>query len=361
MSNAFLLTRVRLQFKHEDTSLIHQLSAIAFTPDGHLWVGSDEFLTLERLSPLAACEYGEHQTFHLRSFLDLVDAESEVDIEGLSYSEGYLWVVGSHSAKRRKPKGKKQGEAAQKDIQRLAKVRQDANRYLLARIPVVDGQLVKTHTPNKKKEVPLTTACLGQTSEQNAILELLKQDEHLAPFVKAEIPSKDNGFDIEGLAVQGQQVFVGLRGPVLVGWAIILELELSESTPGELHAKPLKTNRPYRKHFVNLDGLGVRDLCLYQGDLFILAGPTMSLPGTLRVFRLRDALNFKKDTLWSQGDRLECLFDLPYNPGRDNAEGLAIFPFLGYENSLMVLYDAPDPQRCPDARSIFADVFRLPS
>ena len=31
------------------------------------------------------------------------------------------------------------------------------------------------------------------------------------------IPSNDNGFDVEGLAVSGNRVFLGLRGPVLAG------------------------------------------------------------------------------------------------------------------------------------------------
>ena len=46
------------------------------------------------------------------------------------------------------------------------------------------------------------------------------------------LPSKDNGLDIEGLAVLGNRVYLGLRGPVLRGRAIILELELEESEPG---------------------------------------------------------------------------------------------------------------------------------
>jgi hypothetical protein len=38
------------------------------------------------------------------------------------------------------------------------------------------------------------------------------------------LPGKDNGFDVEGLAVFGARLFVGLWGPVLCGWAVILEL-----------------------------------------------------------------------------------------------------------------------------------------
>ncbi|MGB0564769.1 MAG: DUF3616 domain-containing protein [Spirulinaceae cyanobacterium] len=360
MSNAFLLSRVRLHFADSNPDLVQQLSAIAFSPDGHLWVGSDEFLTIERLSPLGPNRYGQHQAFHLGDFLDLADDEAEIDIEGLSYSNGYLWVVGSHSAKRKKPKGKKTGPDAQKDIRRLGKIKQDANRYLLARVPLHEG--VPVQSCSESKDHPrLTAACLGKSSSQNLLLDCLEKDKHLGPFLEVGLPSKDNGFDIEGLAVNGQQILLGLRGPVLGGWAVILELELTEGKPGELTFKELDDGLPYRKHFLDLNGLGIRDLYLHGGDLYLLAGPTMLLPGVMQIFRLRDVLKHQQDTLWPQAtDELEWLFDLPYNPSKDNAEGLALFPCLGYEDSLIVLYDAPDPERLPDGSSIFADVFRLP-
>lgn len=360
MSNAFLLSRVRLQFAHSDPDLIRQLSAIAIDPDGYLWVGSDEFLTLERLSLLGPNHYGDHQTFHLADYLELADAETEIDIEGLSYSEGYLWITGSHSAKRKKPKGKKVGAAAQKDIRRLTKIKTDANRYFLARVPVENGVLGRAF--GSGSDQPRRTAdCLGKNPAQNVLLDCLKKDEHLGPFLKVGLPSKDNGFDIEGLAVQGQRVWLGLRGPVLGGWAIILELELTEGEPGELCFREFEKQVFYRKHFVDLNGLGIRDLYLDQNELLILAGPTMLLPGTLGVFRLQGLPKHQEDTLWPQkANELTHLFDLPYNPGQDNAEGLTLFPCLGYEDSLMVVYDAPDPARLPDARSIFTDVFRRP-
>ena len=40
-----------------------------------------------------------------------------------------------------------------------------------------------------------------------------------------------------------------------------------------------------RKHFLQLDGLGVRDLHFSGDDLYILAGPTMVLNGDIRVFK----------------------------------------------------------------------------
>jgi hypothetical protein len=34
----------------------------------------------------------------------------EIDVEGLAYADDYLWVVGSHSTKRKKPKPDKKNK-----------------------------------------------------------------------------------------------------------------------------------------------------------------------------------------------------------------------------------------------------------
>ncbi|NJO10285.1 MAG: DUF3616 domain-containing protein [Leptolyngbyaceae cyanobacterium SL_1_1] len=357
MAAGFLLSRVLLKFDSKSEDLLKEISAIARTPDGSLWVGSDEFTTIERLSPLDTCIYGDHKTFQLNDFVKLFDTESEVDIEGLDYADDYLWVIGSHSFKRNKTKGKK----AKKDIRRLAEIEKDPNRYLLARIPIINGEPVSSFARSDAPQNQLSAAMLQTTDESNALMNALSSDEHLRPFLEMKLPSKDNGLDIEGLAVCGSQIFLGLRGPVLRGWAIILEIELEEAEPGFLALKDLGKGTLYRKHFVDLNGLGVRELCLHKGDLIILAGPTMALEGAMQVFRLRDALDHSKDTLWDQDSgALEVLFDLPFTLGSDHAEGLALFSCLGHDNGLLVVYDSPDPARLPDKKSLFADVFQLP-
>ncbi|MBD1872909.1 DUF3616 domain-containing protein [Nodosilinea sp. FACHB-131] len=357
MPNGFLLSRALLKFQTESEDLIGELSAITRTPDGNLWLGSDEFTTLERLSPMGDGVYGNHKTFHLQEFIQLFDNESEIDIEGLAYCDGYLWVVGSHSFKRTQAKGKKQ----HKDIQRLSEIEHDPNRSLLARLPVLNGEIVQTYALPDNKGGALTAANLKQVSGHNLLLEALAEDEHLGLFLKMQLPSKDNGFDIEGIAVSGSKIFLGLRGPVLRGWAMILEIEVEDAEPGTLTLKDLGEGCLYRKHFLDLNGQGVRELCFYDGDLLLLAGPTMELEGAMQVFRLEDVLEHTNDTLWSQeSGRLKVLFDLPFTIGSDHAEGLTLMPCLGYDDGLMVVYDSPDDNRRPDPKSIFADIFQLP-
>lgn len=357
MPDEFLLGRLLLEFQSDAEDLLGELSAIARSPDGSLWLGSDEYLTLERLTPMGNGIYGNHTTFHLKDFVDLFDLESEIDIEGLDYADGYLWVVGSHSLKRNKPKGKN----PEKDIQRLAEIKTDPNRYLLARLPILNGELVRTYG-RPETDSPLTAALLEKAGDRNVLMEALAQDEHIGPFITMGLPSKENGFDIEGLAVRGGRVFLGLRGPVLRGWAIILEIEPIDASPGTLALKDLGDGIFYRKHFLNLDGQGIRELCFCGGDLLVLAGPTMDVEGSARVFRLKGLLESGSDTLSDRdAGSLDALFEIPTPPGADKAEGLAIVSCLGYDDCLAVVYDSPHASRRPQPQAVFADVFRLPT
>ena len=368
----FLLGRILLNFEARASDIIGDISAAAFSPDGSLWLGSDEMLGVERLSPISDRSYGEHERFLLKDFVELFNTDDEIDIEGMDYSDGYLWLTGSHSTKRKKVKGKTDA----KDLKRLATVTTDLNRFILARIPVINGKLVKSCSPVEGKQ--LTAACLETTNTRasssrslletnktalprNILFELLKEDLHLKPFIDAGIPSKDNGLDIEGLVVRGDKLFLGLRGPVLRGWAIILELELELSEPGILSFKEIgEDGAKYKKHFFDLDGLGVRELCIRGDDMIILAGPTMDLNGEMQIFCWQDALDNLDDLIHSQdnGD-LEALFDLPFIIGSDRAEGLALYSYLEDNDSLMVFYDSPDEQRLRKDKQIFVDIFRL--
>jgi hypothetical protein len=92
-----------------------------------LWVTNDETISLERLTLIQAentgnYRYGRHhKQFPLNDYLrlpvppppDPVELE-EADVEGLVYEHGYLWLVGSHSLKRKKPNLKDGAEKAQK-------------------------------------------------------------------------------------------------------------------------------------------------------------------------------------------------------------------------------------------------------
>jgi hypothetical protein len=331
---------ITLDFADAENGSVHRCELSSVVQVGQdLWLGSDEGATLERLSPMRRRTYGHHRSFELADYIDIPDPKDEVDIEGLDYAAGYLWLVGSHSV-RRKADDRDAG-TIKKRINRLRRTSRRGNRYLLARIPVVRGGdtgdngasfvLAKHLDPNDGGRT-LHAARLPGGRRRNALTDALRDDDHLAPYL--DIPGKENGFDIEGLAVVGDRVFVGLRGPVLRGWAVVLSISV-EADPEDdtrLRLRPIgPKQRLYEKHFLDLCGLGVRELCTDGDDLLILAGPTMELDGRASIFRWPKVAAVHGDSLIER-DVLETVLDLPYGVGAkegvEHPEGLA---FLGYD------------------------------
>ena len=170
---------------------------------------------------------------------------------------------------------------------------------------------------------------------------------------------------MEGLAVSGERIFLGLRGPVLRGWAAILAIvpETDPTDPFILHLRPAtagKRKRRYAKYFLDLRGLGVRELVADGDDLLILAGPTLPLDGTIRLYRLHNGLHLTADSLHAQEEGgLEPLFDIPRTEKTDHAEGVALFSYFEQDDSVLVVYDSPSEQRRYGPCGVLADVFRL--
>lgn len=360
MSNTSLINNFLLSFADIFQAHREDLSSVLITPEKHLWLGSDETSTIERLSLVAANEFANHQQFRVAEFINLPAPEDEeIDIEGLAYADYYLWLVGSHSYKRKKPKPE---NTDIKNIQRLAKIATEPNRYILGRIPLIDGELFSSCPHPKNPDVQLSAAKLELTNQGNLLMTALADDPHLGWFLKAAIPGKDNGFDIEGMGVEQNRIFLGLRGPVLRGWAIILEIELENSLPGLMTLRPIGIdNKKYKKHFLWLNGLGIRDLCRDGADFLILAGPTMDLDGPVQVYRWKNGVNSPENVL----NYPELLQDIPYGNREDHAEGMTLLNDVvgaqGFGPLLLVVYDSPAKTRLVGNGGVIADVFKLAS
>ncbi len=324
-----------------------------------LWVASDETVRLTRLVRQGEDAYASHAVFDIADFIDLPGKkDAEVDMEGLDYADGYLWMTGSHSLKRGKPD---QDKKMRRNLEALSQVTTDSNRFLLARIPVVTEYGVPTLAVQAKDRGKRRTAALLRgNAKGNDLTEALAEDEHLAWSLK--VPSKDNGLDIEGLAVSGTRVFLGLRGPVLRGYAVVLELELKEADTGELKLRKIgPKERKYRKHFLDLRGLGIREMCIDGDDLLLLAGPTMGLDGPAGVYRWQGGANppGDEDTVVFE-EQIVKMLDVPYGTGEDHAEGMTFSRRGGGERrSLLVVYDSPSPARMGAQASFIADAFDL--
>jgi hypothetical protein len=351
--------------------IVKNLSGIVLSHNGkYLWAGTDEFQTIERFTRLENGAFGEHKWFKFKNFIDDFDDDrGEVDVEGLDYSDGYLWVIGSHSSKRKKVKIA--SDKFKIEGRELKQVKREENRYLLARIPVNEAGEIDNQSPER--------AWLKRNGSNNSLLEALATDEYLdltesiesndrdstlAQEFYSYLPSKENGLDIEGLAVRGHKIAIGLRGPVLRGIAILLEIEVEAGSSHELKLKTIGNDgRQYKRHFLDLDGRGIRELCWAENrdSLLILAGPTMDLDGTHSLFRLDNPFDLADNSLSSQkNQQLKYLGDIPHGQQEDRAEGVAL-----YEGgkSILVVYDRPAEEKLildkEDIVGVRADVFSL--
>jgi Protein of unknown function (DUF3616) len=363
---------IQLRFGQASRDAATHTNLSAVRSDGRvLWLAGDEAATVERLVADDASEpseYAGQATFRLADLVDLPgpDESEEADIEGLARSGHFLWAVGSHSLRRKQiRKQTKDKHVDAKALDRLARVVPQANRQILARIPVAEvaglPSLVAETVVGGKR---LRAAVLGSRGDD--LRELLRDDKHLAPFLP--IPGKDNGFDIEGIAVREDRVYLGLRGPVLRGWAFVLELRpyADPDKPGRLRlrkfddagAAAASPGATYRKHALDLDGLGVRDLCPIGDDLLVLAGPSMDLDGPVRVYRWHGAYQTDQAAV-VRGAALTREVDVPHGDGDDHAEGIGL---IGPPERprLIVVYDSPTSARCPSPDTVLADLIELP-
>lgn len=351
---------VRLEFA--PGGLIHaNLSGAAFTGEW-LWVVGDEACQVDRLRRLdpvgaEALRFGAGRSFPLSTLLDLPGApDDEADLEAMTVADGYLWIVGSHGLKR---KNAKAGREHADNARRLAKLALDANRRILACLPLETDAEGCPCVVREAKDGRRALRLKGD-AHSNLLTKALAEDPHFGSYMA--IPGKDNGFDIEGLAVDGKRLLLGLRGPVLRGWTALLEIEV-EARGDHLRLVPLDdAGLLVRKHFLQLDGLGVRDLHFSGDDLYMLAGPTMALDGEVRVYRWKGArtvLAANREPVRFESELAESI-DLPHGRGTDRAEALCDLPpdMASGSPSWLVLYDAPGPGRTAPPAVVYADLLK---
>lgn len=178
---------------------------------------------------------------------------AEIDIEGIAWGKEYLYVIGSHSRARKTVKSDKTVEENKK---RLESLKIEPTREQLFRLKL-DGE---------------GAVAEGSKIEKISLRNLIANHQILSLF--QAIPSKENGIDIEGLAVKESegkdQLYLGFRGPVLRGnHSIIMVLDFKDDKFKENRIK----DNP-KVHFVNLGGRGIRGMTeVGSGGFILLAGP----------------------------------------------------------------------------------------
>jgi hypothetical protein len=234
--------------------VLGNLSAAAVAGE-YLWTASDELRSLQ-------CFERVGDRFVLKQSVNLDDAikqaiprpPKELDLESLDFDGKHLWFCGSHCRSREKVKP---GEPLDPEI------KSGLNRHILGRIP-----LARDGSWSGKKGEALSFAGEG------ALRKLLRKDPFIAPFL--DIPSKENGLDIEGMTIVDGRVLLGLRGPVVGGRAAILELEINTT----FRLTKVSTR------FIDLGSLGIRDLHWDGRRLLILAGPTFLADEPFRILAM---------------------------------------------------------------------------
>jgi len=120
----------------------------------------------------------------------------------------------------------------------------------------------------------------------------------------------------------------------------------------------LTSGARYRKHFLDLGGLGVRDLCMEGEDLLILAGPTMKLDGPALVFRSPDVVRSRRNEVIFRKD-LHLVVSLPFGDGADHPEGMALVSTDAAPRELMIVFEKTSGGRRLGPRTVDARVFSI--
>src|SRR5262245_25014991 len=115
----------------------------------------------------------------------------ELDAEGVAYSDGFFYVIGSHGRPRHEDDSEAKNDAKAQASRRIIRIRFD-----------IDAVDTKTGT--------LTSVEIKPSSE---LSRLIKKQPDLAPWFGKTLD--DNGLTIEGVAVRDGVLYAGMRGPIL--------------------------------------------------------------------------------------------------------------------------------------------------
>lgn len=256
------------------------LSGIACDPDGLGLVATDEGSLLQsfRLDRAArTLRVGKVRAALLRE-------GEEADYEGLCWAEGWFYAAGSHARGRNTP-----------DHQ--------PSRHHVYRARLDQGGI--------RHEV------------SHALGALLGADPVLGPYYHRRLDRAERGIDVEGLAVRGDAMLLGLRSPCLDGQAFVLEV-----APADLFELDRKRPPRVRRHALAMGpAAGIRDLAAVPGGILVLSGPSVN--GETAPF-----------ALWHWGDdgRLAPLATFG-ELGDAKAEGLLVLAAGGDWLEVLVLFD----------------------
>jgi hypothetical protein len=169
-------------------------------------------------------------TFGMRQDVDCPHGRGEfgeLDGEAVAFAAPYYYVVGSHGCSRKK------GEFR-------------ASSFILAR---------------------LSNEHQGSVETTFRLSDVLRRASTVSAYFGKDL-ADDNGLNIEGVAVQGDQIIVGLRGPSVDGRAFLVRTEIGPLFTKGDGSEPSSTTIP----IIVPEGTGIRDLATLGRPLAPVAG-----------------------------------------------------------------------------------------
>jgi hypothetical protein len=231
----------------------------------------------------------------------------EFDGEGVAYAAPYFYVVGSHGCSRKKGKFR-------------------LSTFILARIRVdQEGRPVDAAgnvlTGSQVHEAVETTYRLS---------DLLPRAEEAGAYFGEELDEETKGLNIEGIAVQGENIFLGLRAPSIGGRAFIVHANVDELFKAGREPAPATALVETIPVALGPD-VGIRDLApLPDGRLLILAGAAYG-----------DEMPYSIFVVDSTGANLQELLP-PQSDQPTRAEGMTVLEATDKEIRLLILFDKAD-------------------
>jgi hypothetical protein len=250
------------------------------------------------------------------------DDFKDLDGEGVAYAAPYFYVVGSHGCGRSKGKFR-------------------LSSFILARVRVdQQGQ------PVDSAGRPLARENLAQAIETTyRVSDLLTRAGKAAEFFGKDLESAD-GLNIEGVAVQGDTIWFGLRGPVRKNKTAYLV----SGDVGDLFKAGNKRSKARPEVVpIELDGLGIRDLApLPDKRLLVVAGAAHGPEVPFRLFVVDPA----KGTVTPIGPLAAVTQQVGGETKTGKAEGVTVLDLTGDKAQLVVLFDGL-PNGAPHLANIF--------
>ena len=183
----------------------------------------------------------------------------ELDGEGVGYTDGFYYVMGSHGH----PRDKKNKLDPVKDEAKIKASIEASSQIIRLKIDPasVDGKGKLTTPPEIKSSA--------------AFRNFLAAEPSLKTFMDQRLDK--NGLTIEGVAVRDGRLFAGMRGPLLDNnraavFSVALDSLFGSAAPDPKLKK------------LDLGGRGVRDLVAFEKGFLVLAGPSPEAEGNYAVY-----------------------------------------------------------------------------